>query len=81
MKLQEHLASSEESEGCSNQESELACIHGVQNRYQDELQVNDMQLQEHLASSEESEGCSNQESELACIHGVQNRYQDELQVS
>ena len=35
---------SEETQQPSNQESELACLHGVQNRYQDAPQLDDMPL-------------------------------------
>ena len=39
-----NCGASEESERRSNQESELACLHGVQKRYQDAPQLDDMPL-------------------------------------
>ena len=47
-------SASEESERRSNQENELACLHGVQKRYQDAPQLDDMPLpvqEEHPGTS------------------------------
>ena len=49
-----NCGASEESERRSNQESELACLHGVQKRYQDAPQLDDMPLpvqEEHPGTS------------------------------
>ena len=51
---QTNCSASEESERRSNQESELACLHGVQKRYQDAPQLDDMPLpvqEEHPGTS------------------------------
>ena len=49
-----NCSASEESERRSNQENELACLHGVQKRYQDAPQLDDMPLpvqEEHPGTS------------------------------
>ena len=54
LSLQTNCSASEESERRSNQESELACLHGVQKRYQDAPQLDDMPLpvqEEHPGTS------------------------------